>query len=46
MHLSHVPTKVIKKISAHKTLAALDRYLEVTDEDLQNGVNTLKFRAY
>ena len=44
MHLSHVPTKVIKKISGHKTLAALDRYLEVSDEDLQDGVNTLKFR--
>ncbi|MBD2526793.1 hypothetical protein [Nostoc sp. FACHB-133] len=33
-------------LCCHKTLAALDRYLEVSDEDLQDGVNTLKFRAY
>ncbi|OYD99548.1 integrase [Nostoc sp. 'Peltigera membranacea cyanobiont' 213] len=44
MHLSNVCTKVIKKISGHKTLVALDRYLEVTDEDLENGVNKLIFR--
>lgn len=43
MHLSNVPTKVIKKISGHKTLAALDKYLEVTDEDLQNAVSKLTF---
>jgi integrase/recombinase XerD len=44
MHLEGVPTKVIKKISGHKTLAALDRYLDVSDEDLQAAVNKLTFR--
>ncbi len=43
MHLANVPTKVIKKISGHKTLAALDRYLEVSDQDLQDAVNKLTF---
>lgn len=43
MHLTGVPTKVIKKISGHKTLAALDKYLEVSDQDLQDAVNKLTF---
>ncbi|MGI2908357.1 tyrosine-type recombinase/integrase [Tolypothrix sp. VBCCA 56010] len=43
MHLAGVPTKVIKKISGHKTLAALDNYLEVADKDLQDAVSKLKF---
>lgn len=43
MHLSGVPLKVIQKISGHSTLAALQRYLEVSDEDLESAVATLKF---
>lgn len=43
MHRSSVPLKVIQKISGHKTLSALQKYLEVLDEDLESAVTTLKF---
>ena len=43
MHRSGVPLKVIQKISGHKTLAALQKYLEVLDEDLESAVSTLTF---
>lgn len=43
MHKSGVPLKVIQKISGHKTLAALQKYLEVLDEDLDAAVSTLRF---
>lgn len=43
MHHSGVPLKVIQKISGHKTLSALQKYLEVSDEDLDAAVSTLKF---
>lgn len=34
---------MIQKISRHKTLSALQKYLEVLDEDLESAVSTLKF---
>ncbi len=43
MHRSGVPLKVIQKISGHKTLSALQKYLEVLDEDLDAAIATLKF---
>ncbi|MBW4565916.1 MAG: site-specific integrase [Mojavia pulchra JT2-VF2] len=43
MHRSGVPLKVIQKISGHRTLSALQKYLEVLDEDLESAVSTLKF---
>lgn len=43
MHRSGVPLKVIQEISGHRTLAALQRYLEVLDEDLDAAIATLKF---
>lgn len=43
MHLQGVPLKVIQKISGHHSLAALQRYLEVGDEDLDAAIATLKF---
>ena len=43
MHLSGVPLKVIQRISGHHTLAALQKYLEVSDEDLEGAIATLKF---
>jgi len=43
MHRSGVPLKVIQKISGHKTLTALQKYLEVLDEDLELAVSTLTF---
>lgn len=44
MHKSGVPLKVIQKISGHKTLSALQKYLEVLDEDLDSAIATLKFQ--
>lgn len=43
MHRSGVPLKVIQKISGHKTLSALQRYLEVLDGDLEAAISTLSF---
>ncbi len=43
MHMSGVPLKVIQKISGHKTLGALQKYLDVLDEDLESAVSTLTF---
>jgi len=43
MHRSGVPLKVIQKISGHKTLSALQKYLEVLDEDLESAIATLTF---
>ncbi|MBN3939040.1 hypothetical protein [Nostoc sp. NMS9] len=31
------------KISGYRTLSALQKYLEVLDEDLESAVSTLKF---
>ena len=43
MHRFGVPLKVIHKMSGHKTLSALQKYLEVLDEDLESVIATLKF---
>lgn len=42
---SGVPLKVIQKISGHKTLSALQKYLEVLDEDLESAIATLNFSS-
>lgn len=38
-----VPLRHIQEISGHRTLAALERYLGVTDEQKQNAIATLIF---
>jgi len=38
-----VPLRHIQSISGHRTLAALERYLGVTDEQKQNAIATLDF---
>lgn len=43
MHRSGMPLKMIQKISGHKTLSALQKYLEVLDEDLESAISTLSF---
>lgn len=43
MHRSGVPLKVIQKISGHRTLSALQVYLEVLDGDLEAAIATLNF---
>jgi integrase/recombinase XerD len=43
MHKSRVPLKVIQQISGHRTLAALQKCLEVLDEDWEAAVDTLVF---
>jgi integrase/recombinase XerD len=43
MHRYGVSLKLIQRISGHKTLSALQKYLEVLDEDLEAAISTLKF---
>ena len=44
MHKSGVTLRVIQKISGHRSLSALQRYLEVLDGDLESAIATLKFQ--
>lgn len=38
MHNRGIPLSVIRRISGHSSLAALQKYLEVTDEQIENAV--------
>jgi integrase/recombinase XerD len=38
-----VPLRHIQSISGHRTLAALERYLGVTDQQKQSAIATLDF---
>ena len=40
---ARVPLRHIQSISGHRTLAALERYLGVTDQQKQNAISTLNF---
>ncbi|MCU0570497.1 MAG: site-specific integrase [Oculatellaceae cyanobacterium Prado106] len=44
MHNSRVPIKHIQEISGHRTLSALQRYIDVTDEDKKRAIATLSFQ--
>ena len=41
MHNSGVPLRVVQEISGHSSLETLQRYLEVTDEQIVQAVNAL-----
>ena len=41
MSRNNVPLKVIMKISGHTSLSALQRYIDVDDEEIANAVKTL-----
>lgn len=41
-----IPLRHIQSISGHRTLAALERYLEVTDQQKENAIATLEFENY
>ena len=41
MHRSNIPLRVIQKISGHRSLATLQKYLEVEDRDLEKAVRTV-----
>lgn len=41
LHKNNVPLKVIMKISGHSSLGALQRYIDVADEEIVAGVKTL-----
>jgi integrase/recombinase XerD len=43
MHNARVPIKHIQTISGHKTLAALQRYVEVTEQDKEAAISALRF---
>jgi len=44
MHNARVPIKHIQTISGHKTLAALQRYVEVTEQDKEAAIAALSFK--
>jgi integrase/recombinase XerD len=44
MHNNRVPIKHIQEISGHRTLSALQRYIDVTDEDKKRAIATLSFQ--
>ncbi len=41
MHNAGIPLRVIQRISGHSSLAALQRYLEVDDEQIVDAVRTI-----
>ena len=41
LHKNNVPMKVIMKISGHSSLGALQRYIDVNDEEVSNACATL-----
>lgn len=45
MHNAGVPMRHIQSISGHRTLAALAKYLDVTDEQKQSAIFSLNFWA-
>jgi integrase/recombinase XerD len=45
MHNERVPIKHIQSISGHKSLSALQRYIDVTEKDKEMAISTLSFRS-
>lgn len=45
MHNARVPIKHIQSISGHKSLSALQRYIDVTEKDKEMAIATLSFRS-
>ena len=43
MHSERVPIKHIQSISGHKSLSALQRYIDVTEKDKEMAIATLSF---
>jgi integrase/recombinase XerD len=43
MHKSGFPLRTIQKISGHGDLGTLQLYLEVSDEEMENAINSLSF---
>lgn len=43
MHRSGIPLRTIQKISGHGDLGTLQLYLEVSDEEMKNAINSLSF---
>ena len=41
LHKNNVPLKVIMKVSGHTSLSALQRYIDVDDEEIVAAVKTL-----
>jgi integrase/recombinase XerD len=45
MHNQRVPIKHIQSISGHKSLSALQRYIDVTEKDKEMAIASLNFRS-
>lgn len=46
MHNQRVPIKHIQSISGHRSLASLQKYIEVTEQDKEMAIATLSFRPH
>lgn len=45
MHNAGVPLRVIQEISGHSSLETLQRYLEVTDQQIVDAVNVIASKS-
>ena len=43
LHQQGVPLRIIQEISGHKSLATLQKYLEVTEEEKENALGLLSW---
>ena len=43
MHRAGIPLGVLQKISGHRNLQALQKYLEVSEEQVEVAISTLTF---
>ena len=46
LHNQGVPLRVIQRISGHKSLHALQRYFEVSDEQMRSAINSLSYKIF
>ncbi|MEM8715238.1 MAG: tyrosine-type recombinase/integrase [Cyanobacteria bacterium P01_G01_bin.4] len=46
MHNSHVPLRIIQRVSGHRSLATLEEYLAVSDEQVKGAISSLSHLSY
>jgi integrase/recombinase XerD len=46
MHNSCVPLRIIQRVSGHRSLATLEEYLAVTDEQVKGAISSLSQISY
>ena len=46
MHNARVPLRIIQRISGHRSLATLEEYLAVSDEQVKGAISSLSHLSY